>query len=133
MPPKPPDRRSWSSKDARATHASRGCHRQRATHVPRGHHCRCRCLPRLTQLLLPPGLGCTVTARPLRERPHRLPARLGSVAVAGSWWSRRRSPASGRHRRWPPGSLPLARLREPPSPLKTNPWRRWVVFIAARI
>jgi hypothetical protein len=44
---------------------------------------------------------------------------------------RRWSPASGRHRRWPPGSPPLARPREPP-PLKPNPWWRGGVFIAAR-
>jgi hypothetical protein len=36
----------------------------------------------------------------------------------------RRSPASGRHRHWPPGSSPLARPREPSPPLKPNPWRR---------
>jgi hypothetical protein len=46
---------------------------------------------------------------------------------------RRRSPASGRHRRWPPGSAPLARPREPPPSLKPNLWRHGGVFIAARI
>ena len=44
---------------------------------------------------------------------------------------RRRSPTSGRHRRWPPGSLPLARLREPPPSLKLNPWWRGGIFIAS--
>jgi hypothetical protein len=44
---------------------------------------------------------------------------------------RRRSPASGRHRCWPPGSSALARPREPPPPLKPNPWRRGSVFIVA--
>jgi hypothetical protein len=34
-PSKPPNRRSWSSKDARATHASRGCHRQRRPRLAR--------------------------------------------------------------------------------------------------
>jgi hypothetical protein len=56
-----------------------------ATRVPRGH--RCRRLQRLAQLSLPPGLGCTVAARPLQERHHLLLARLGSVAVTHSWWS----------------------------------------------
>jgi hypothetical protein len=42
-----------------------------------------------------------------------------------------RSPASGRHRCWPPGSPALARPREPPPPLKPNPWRREGVFIVA--
>jgi hypothetical protein len=42
---------------------------------------------------------------------------------------RRRSPASGRHRCWPPGSPALARPREQPSPLKPNPWRRGGVFL----
>ena len=81
----------------------------------RGHRRR-RCLSRLAQPPLPPGLGCAATARPLRERRHRLPARLGSVAVARSWWSaavgrpprggtavgpqdRRRSHARGNRRR----------------------------------
>jgi hypothetical protein len=42
---------------------------------------------------------------------------------------RRRSPALGRHRCWPPGSPALARPREPPPPLKPNPWRCVGVFI----
>jgi hypothetical protein len=43
----------------------------------------------------------------------------------------RRSPSSGRHRCWPPGSPALARPREPPPPLKPNPWWRGGVFIVA--
>jgi hypothetical protein len=64
----------------------------------------------------------SLLACPPRERRHRL------FLVE----RRRRSLVSGRHRRWPPGSSPLARLREPP-PLKPNPWRRGGVFIEARI
>jgi hypothetical protein len=60
-------------------------------------------------------------ARPPRER------RCRSFLVE----RRRRSPASGRHRCWPPGSSALARPREPPPPLKPNPWRRGGVFIVA--
>jgi hypothetical protein len=48
----------------------------------------------------------------------------------------RRSPVSrrhrcwldGRHRCWPPGSAPLARPREPPPLLKSNPRRREVFY-----
>ena len=37
---------------------------------------------------LPSKIRCdTAAARPLREHRHRLPARLGSVVVARSWWS----------------------------------------------
>jgi hypothetical protein len=116
---KPPDRRSWSSKGARATHASCDRHRQRR--------------PRLAQPSLPPGLGCAVAAHPLRERRHRLLACLGKRRRRSFQVERRcQSPASGRHHRWPPGSPPLARPREPPPLLKPNPWLRWSVFIAAR-
>jgi hypothetical protein len=60
-------------------------------------------------------------ARPPRERRCRLfPVER-----------RRRSPALGRHRCWPPGSPPLACPREPPPPLKPNPWQRGGVFIVA--
>jgi hypothetical protein len=72
-----------------------------ATHVSRGHHRCCRRLPCLTQPLLPLVLGCAAAARPLRERHHRFPAHLGSVAVARSWWSA----AVGRQ---PRGEPPLA-------------------------
>jgi hypothetical protein len=51
---------------------------------------------------------------------------------------RRRSPSSGRHRRWPPESPPLARpmkplsllarLRELSPPLKPNPWQPGVLL-----
>jgi hypothetical protein len=44
---------------------------------------------------------------------------------------RRRSPTSGRHRCWPPGSPVLAHPREPPPPLQPNPWWRGGVFIVA--
>jgi hypothetical protein len=65
---------------------------------------------------------------------RRLSALGASSSLARPPWERRccsvlverhrRSPASGRHRRWPPGSPPLARPREPPPPpLKPNPWR----------
>jgi hypothetical protein len=58
-----------------------------ATRVPHGRRRRCRRLPRLAQLPLPRSLVCAAVARPLRERHHRLPARLGSIAVAHSWLS----------------------------------------------
>jgi hypothetical protein len=45
---------------------------------------------------------------------------------------RRRSPTSGRHRRWHPGSPLLACPRKPPLPLKPNPWRCGGVFIASQ-
>jgi hypothetical protein len=48
----------------------------------------------------------SLLARPPQERRHR------SFLVE----RRRRSPASGRYRRWPLGSLSLARPREPPPP-----------------
>jgi hypothetical protein len=63
------------------------CTTTRATRVPRGHRRRCRRLPHLAQSMLPPGLECVAAARLLRERRHRLSARLGSVIVAPSWWS----------------------------------------------
>jgi hypothetical protein len=38
----------------------------------------------IAQPTSPPGLGCAVTARPLRECRRRFPAVLGSVAAARS-------------------------------------------------
>jgi hypothetical protein len=94
-PLKPLDRRSWSSKDTRATHASYGHHRERRPHLARpperpaylvtivatidayraSHNRRCH-RPRVRR------------RRPsASERRHCLPARLGSVTVAHSWWS----------------------------------------------
>jgi hypothetical protein len=79
---KPPDQRSWSSKDARATHASRGSHRQRR--------------PRLARPLerpMPPvattaeAYNATVVATGPRVHHRRLPTHLGSVVVARSWVS----------------------------------------------
>jgi hypothetical protein len=62
-------------------------------------------------------------ARPPRER------RCRSFLVE----RHRRSPASGRHRYWPPGSPALARPREPPPPLKPNPWRRGGCFYSGGV
>jgi hypothetical protein len=52
--------------------------------LPQGHYYCCRSLPRLAQLPSPLGLGCTIAARPVRERRRRLPARLRSVAISQS-------------------------------------------------
>jgi hypothetical protein len=147
---KPPNRRSWSSKDVKATHASRERHRQRWL-------CLVQSLDRPTSLV------ATVDAyRASRNRRcHRawdaMRRRRSSTSVAPSPLARsprerrrrsflveccRQSPVSGQHHRWPPGSSsharqrepspPIARSREPPPPLKPNPWRRGGVYIAAR-
>jgi hypothetical protein len=73
-PPKPPDRRSWSSKNVRATHASRARHHQKQSRLVRS--------PKR-----PASLMATTAALPLWERHCRLDACLGSVVVARSWWS----------------------------------------------
>jgi hypothetical protein len=59
--------------------------------LPQGHQRRCRSLPCLVQLPSPPGLGCVVATRPLRERRRR------SIQRERRRWS----PSSRRHRRWP--------------------------------
>jgi hypothetical protein len=80
---------------------------------------------------LSPGLGCAAVVRPLRERRHRLPACLGaslSLVPGGA------PPSVARIKVTPllaPGSPSLARPREPPPPLKPNPWWRGGVFIVA--
>jgi hypothetical protein len=122
-PPKSPDRRSWSSKDSRATHASRGRHRRRR--------------PRLAW---PPERPASLVATTTAAKAYRATAvatgprvrrrRSFASGVPSSLTyppreHRRRSiyrwsPASGRHCSWPSGS-PLARPREPPPPLKPNP------------
>jgi hypothetical protein len=134
-PPKPPDQRSWSSKDARATHASRGRHRQRRLAWPLDQRAPSPPLPTPT---MPRTTVIATVPRVRRRRPFASGAssplallprehRRRSFLVERRRWS----PASGRHRRWPPGSPPLARPREPP-PLKPNPWWRGGVFIATR-
>jgi hypothetical protein len=65
--------------------------RSAAAALPQGHQCRCRCLSCLVQSPSPPGLGCAAATRPLRECRRRSFQRE----------RRRRSPSSGRHRRWP--------------------------------
>jgi hypothetical protein len=72
---KPPDRMSWSSKDARATHASRGHHRLRWPHLVR-------------QLEWSTSLGLGVRRRhSSASRASLSLARLGSVVVTWSWSS----------------------------------------------
>jgi hypothetical protein len=140
-PPKPLDRRSWSSKDARARD---DCVLRNRWRDPRPSWppppLSTPTAPRATVVTTGPGVrrcrssasgAPSPLARPCMERRRR------SFLVE----RRRRSPASGRHRHWPPGSSPLARpreppppiahMREPPPPLKPNPSRRGGVFIAA--
>jgi hypothetical protein len=106
-PPRPPNQRSWSSKDARATNTSRGCHRRRWPRLTRP--------PEPPALPWPPSLpkptapratavasgpGCAAATCPSWERRRRLPASLRSIVAACL-------PASG-------ALPPVACLGEPP-------------------
>jgi hypothetical protein len=109
-PPKLPDRRSWSSKDVRSTHASCGRHRQRRPRLARpperpaslvataaaadayraSHNCRSTG-PRVRRRRPSASGAPSPLARPPRERRRR------SFLVE----RHHRPPTSGRHRRWP--------------------------------
>jgi hypothetical protein len=118
MPPMPPDRRSWSSKDARATHASRGRHLQRRR-ASRDRRSNRRTSWPPPPLPTPTAPRTTVVATGPRVRRRRRSA-LGAPSPLArpprerhchSFLVERycRSPNSGRHRRWPLGSPPLKR------------------------
>jgi hypothetical protein len=126
---KPPDQRSCSSNDARATHASRAAI-ARDDRASLDHRSNPRLpwpppllpkpiAPRATVVATGPGVrrrrsstsrAPSPLARPSREHRRRYPREC-----------RHRWPGLGRHRRWPLGSSPLAHPREPPPPLKPNP------------
>lgn len=91
-----------------------------ATRVSRGHHCRCRSL-------LCNRRRCS-SASGAPSQLACLPCECRYRSIIGE--CRRQSPTSGRHCRWPLGSPPLARPREPLLPIKPNPLRHEDVFIA---
>jgi hypothetical protein len=118
------------SLETTAPHATTG-----ATHVSRGRRCHCRSHPRLPwpppPLPKPTAPCATVVATGPGMR--RRSSFASGASLLGFGEHRRWLPASGHHRRSPPVSPPLARLMEPPSPLKPNHRQPGGVFIAARI
>jgi hypothetical protein len=111
-PPKPPDQRSWSSKDARATHASLG--RRSDPHLPWPP----------PPLLTPTAPHATVVATGPGVRRRRSSA-SGAPSPLARLPRERRCRSIFVERHWPPGSPPLARPREPLPPIACprNQWR----------
>jgi hypothetical protein len=118
---RPPDQRSWSSNDAGATNASRGCHRWRGPRLARlGSHPR---LPRLPSPLTKPTTPRATTVAIRSGVRRRRSSTLGAPALLTylPWEHRRPMVLGERRRRGPPPppaseALPLfARLGAPSS------------------
>jgi hypothetical protein len=113
---KPPDRRRWSSKDARATHASCDRHLQRrCASRDRRSDPRTSWPPPPLPAPTAPRTNVIATGPRVRRRHTSALGALSLLSCPPRERHRhsflvercRRSPDSGRHHRWPPGSPTL--------------------------